>query len=78
MNGQPYFAPRACARMVALALGSVAVLAVPTASAFTFESEDVKGSFDSTVSFGMQWRMSATSCRIIGNDNGGCAPTTTS
>ena len=41
----------------------------------TFETEDVKGSFDSTISFGMQWRMSGTSCRIIGNDNGGCVPT---
>ena len=76
MNGQPDFALRARARMAALALGGVFALAVPTASAVSFETEDVKGSFDSTVSFGLQWRMSGTSCRIIGNDNGGCAPTT--
>ncbi len=42
----------------------------------SFETDDVKGSFDSTISFGMQWRMSGTSCSIIGNDNGGCVPTT--
>ena len=24
----------------------------------------------------MQWRMSGTDCRFVGNDNGGCAPTT--
>jgi len=75
MNGQPHLASRLARRVLALALGGVFALAVPAASAVTFETESVKGSFDSTISFGMAWRMSATSCSIIGNDNGGCAPT---
>jgi len=58
-----------------MALGGIFALAAPAAVAVTFETENVKGSFDSTISFGLQWRMSATSCRIIGNDNGGCVPT---
>ena len=77
MNGQPHFAPRVGARMRSRSRWAASSrLRAPTASAVTFETEDVKGSFDSTISFGMQWRMSGTSCRIIGNDNGGCAPTT--
>ena len=76
MNGQPCFAPRRANGALAAALGGIFALAAPAAMAATFETESVKGSFDSTISFGMQWRMSATSCSIIGNDNGGCAPTT--
>ncbi len=76
MNGQIQFALRWKETARAVALGGAIALAAPAVSAFTFESDDVRGSFDSTVSFGMQWRMSATSCRIIGNDNGGCVPTT--
>ena len=75
MNGQSIFAPRFARGAVALALGGAVALSGPAALAVTFETENVKGSFDSTISFGMQWRMSATSCGIIGNDNGGCAPT---
>jgi len=75
MNGQPHPASRLARRVLAVALGGVFALAAAAASAVTFETENVKGSFDSTISFGMQWRMSATSCSIIGNDNGGCAPT---
>ena len=75
MNGQPHPASRLARRVLAVALGGVFALAAAAASAVTFETENVKGSFDSTISFGMQWRMSSTSCSIIGNDNGGCAPT---
>ena len=76
MNGQPCFVLRLKGGARAAALGGLLALAAPAAVAVTFETENVKGSFDSTISFGMQWRMSATSCGIIGNDNGGCAPTT--
>jgi hypothetical protein len=58
----------------ALAVGSIGVLAQP-AAAGKFETESVSGSFDSTISFGVQRRLQAQDCRIIGNDNGGCAPT---
>jgi hypothetical protein len=74
MHGQTQVAPRF--QRTALALGSAFALAAAPAAAYTFEADGVKGSFDSTISFGAQWRMSGTSCGIVGNDNGGCAPTT--
>jgi len=76
MNGQIQHAPRFKQTSLALALGSALAIGAPTATAVSFETDDVKGSFDSTISFGMQWRMQGTSCSIIGNDNGGCVPTT--
>jgi hypothetical protein len=63
-------------RAVALALVSIGVLAAPPALAVGFENEWVKGSFDSTISFGTQRRMQGRDCSIIANDNGGCVPTT--
>src|SRR5512143_2354086 len=75
MNGQSTFAPRFARRALALVLGCAVGLGSSTALAATFETENFTGSFDSTISFGMQWRMSGTSCGIVGNDNGGCAPT---
>jgi Protein of unknown function (DUF1302) len=77
MNGQPNFAPRNAVRamLVALTLGGVGVIAAPAALAASFENEWVKGSFDSTLSFGMQWRAQGRDCRLIGNDNGGCVAT---
>jgi len=62
--------------MLALALGGALGIVSTAALAVEFETEHVKGSFDSTVSLGFQWRMSGTDCRFVGNDNGGCAPTT--
>lgn len=58
----------------AVALGSIGLLAAQPAAAFKFEGESVSGSFDSTISVGVQGRLSSTSCHIIGNDNGGCTP----
>ena len=67
----------AAQRMLALAALVAAVLAAaPDARAVTFESGSIKGSFDSTISFGAQWRGQGRDCSIIGNDNGGCVPTT--
>ena len=63
-----------CALMLAVA--ALATVAMPSVRAAGFETDWVKGSFDSTISFGMQWRMEGTDCRIVGNDNGGCVPTT--
>ena len=60
----------------ALVLGSVGLLVAQPAAAVKFEGESVSGSFDSTISFGIQKRLQAQDCRIIGNDNGGCAATT--
>lgn len=76
MNGKPNFVPRFAGDLLAFAFSGIVALGAPAAVAATFETESVKGSFDSTISFGMQWRMQGTSCGIIGNDNGGCVPTT--
>jgi hypothetical protein len=76
MNRHCGSARRFTRRTLVFALGAATALASAGAQAFTFETEGVKGSFDSTISFGMQWRMSSTNCGIVGNDNGGCAPTT--
>ncbi|HEX9276362.1 MAG TPA: DUF1302 domain-containing protein [Casimicrobiaceae bacterium] len=74
MNGtQIRVAPRS---RRALVLGLAAAIIAPAAHAVSFETEWVKGSFDSTISYGMQWRMQGRDCSIIGNDNGGCVPTT--
>ncbi|MCL4761355.1 MAG: DUF1302 family protein [Burkholderiales bacterium] len=75
MNGRSALAPRAARRALALAIGAALAAAATAAGAETFETGWVKGSFDSTISFGMQWRMQGTNCRIVGNDNGGCAAT---
>jgi len=76
MNGRSTFAPRFARSALALAVAGTIGLAAPAAIAGTFETENVKGSFDSTISLGFQWRMTGTDCRFVGNDNGGCAPTT--
>ncbi|CAG0958514.1 hypothetical protein BURK1_00586 [Burkholderiales bacterium] len=75
MNERSTLAPRFARGALALALCSAFGLAGPAALAGTFETENVKGSFDSTISYGMQWRMQGTSCSLVGNDNGGCVPT---
>lgn len=62
--------------VAAVAVGSLGFLAAQPAAAFKFEGESVSGSFDSTISLGFKKRLSSTDCRIIGNDNGGCAPVT--
>lgn len=65
-----------CKRRIAgaVALGSLGLFVAQPAVAVRFEGESVSGSFDSTISIGVQGRASSTSCRIIGNDNGGCTP----
>jgi hypothetical protein len=68
---------RPLARRAALALAAFAACTAPAgASAATFEYGSIKGSFDSTISFGAQWRGQGRDCSIIGNDNGGCVATT--
>lgn len=42
------------------------------AQAFTFEGESVKGSFDSTVSFGFGKRLKNQSCSLVGDVTGPC------
>ncbi|MBI2314105.1 MAG: DUF1302 domain-containing protein [Betaproteobacteria bacterium] len=59
----------------ALAAGVIGMLAAQPAAAFKIGGDTVSGSFDSTISFGFQKRMQGTDCSIIGNDNGGCVPT---
>ena len=53
----------------ALVLGLGALLLIPTASAFQFEDGDLKGSFDSTFSFGGLYRLGKPSPQLYGTTN---------
>lgn len=60
---------------LALAIAAVALGATSPALGFNFETEGgLKGSFDSTISFGMQRRMKSQDLSLVGNDSGGNAP----
>lgn len=62
---------------LALAIAAVGLGASNSALAFSFETEGgIKGSFDSTISFGMQRRMKSPDMSIVGNDSGGNVPIT--
>lgn len=65
----------ACAVTAALATLAVGTASTP-AQAFQFQNETVRGSFDSTISFGFIKRLQSTDRSIISNDNGGTSPTT--
>lgn len=82
-SARPGWAKRGGARRAPVAsavAAALATMAVATASgpahAFKFQNEWVRGSFDSTVSFGFIRRMENPDRSIIGNDNGGDVPTT--
>jgi hypothetical protein len=61
---------------LALAIAALGATFANPAAAFKFEMENgITGSFDSTVSFGMQTRMQSPDKSIISNDNGGNVPT---
>ena len=61
---------------LALAIAALGAAFVNPAAAFKFEMENgLTGSFDSTLSVGMQMRMQGRDKSIIGNDNGGNVPT---
>ncbi len=64
------------ATAVTFAIGSLGLLAAQPAAAFKFDGESISGSFDSTISLGFKKRLESTSCKVIGNDNGGCVPVT--
>lgn len=54
--------------------GLLLAASCPCASAFQFDlGGGLKGSFDSTLSYGVEMRMQSPSCGLIGLDNGGCA-----
>jgi hypothetical protein len=62
---------------LALAIAALGALAASPAQAVKFDLENgVSGSFDSTVSFGMQQRVQSRDKSIIGNDSGGSVPIT--
>ncbi|MBK7023737.1 MAG: DUF1302 domain-containing protein [Sulfuritalea sp.] len=61
---------------LALAIAALGATFATPAAAFKFEMENgITGSFDSTISFGMQTRMQSTDKSIIGRDNGGTVAT---
>lgn len=64
-------------KRLALAIAAIGALAANPAQAFKFDMENgISGSFDSTVSFGVQQRVQSRDKSIIGNDSGGSVPTT--
>lgn len=61
---------------LAVAIAALGATFANPAAAFKFEMENgLTGSFDSTISAGMQMRMQSRDRSIIGNDNGGNVPT---
>lgn len=69
--------PTAAAHAVTVAIAALAAGLVSTpAHAFRFENDTIRGSFDSTISFGVMKRLQGTDRSIISNDNGGTSPTT--
>jgi hypothetical protein len=72
----PATVPSAKGKLALAAVAVAALCGMQAVHAVTFESGSVKGSFDSTISFGLQVRGQNRDCSIIGNDNGGCVPTT--
>ncbi len=76
MNMRKNVLHRRRTRAAAVALGSLGLLAAQPGLAFKIEGESVSGSFDSTISLGIQKRLSSRDCSIIGNDNGGCTSDT--
>lgn len=61
---------------LALAIAAIGLGVGNFAQAFTFETEGgIKGSFDSTVSFGVQRRMKSPDMSIVGRDSGGTPET---
>ncbi len=62
---------------LALSVAALGLTLANPAAAFKFDmGNGITGSFDSTISAGMQMRMQGRDPSIIGNDNGGTVPTT--
>ena len=61
---------------LAVAIAAIGVGISSPAHAFKFDLDNgITGSFDSTLSFGVQRRMQSPNKNMIGNDNGGSVPT---
>jgi hypothetical protein len=59
---------------VSILIGCMLLASSMPAGAFVFNLGDgYSGAFDSTISYGAQMRMQGQSCKLIGQDNGGCA-----
>ena len=73
MSTQPSRARPAKGRILAAAIAAAfaASYAMP-ASAVPIETENWKGSWDTTVTVGGLWRVESPDCRLIANANGGC------
>ncbi len=69
--------PRAARILFGSGLAAALALSSGAALAFKFSlGDDFQGSFDSTLSYGLQMRMQDRSCALIGRDEGGCAALT--
>ncbi|WP_324727519.1 DUF1302 family protein, partial [Pseudomonas chlororaphis] len=52
-------------RIITKASGLVIACATPLAMGFTFETENIRGSFDSTIAMGMGLRTESPGCNLI-------------
>jgi hypothetical protein len=65
-----------CRTYLAVAIAAIGAGVASPAHAFKFDLDNgINGSFDSTLSFGVQRRMQSPNKNMIGNDNGGSVPT---
>lgn len=58
----------------ALATAAIGAIGAPAAQAFDFQNSagTLRGSWDTTVSYGQAWRIEDRDCRLIATANGGC------
>jgi hypothetical protein len=56
------------------AAAGIGAFCVPSAQAFEFQNDSgtLRGSWDTTFSYGQAWRVEDRDCRLIANANGGC------
>jgi hypothetical protein len=62
----------ALAQGAALACAALSAMAPASAVAFTFETEEMKGSFDSTITLGTGRRLGNQNCGLLGTPNAVC------
>lgn len=57
-----------------LAAAGIGAFCAPSAQAIEFQNSagTLRGSWDTTISYGQAWRIEDRDCRLIANANGGC------
>lgn len=66
---------RKMARVAAACAAACSMYSLPAHAARWTTDGGTEIDFNTTLSFGLQWRLQKPGCHAIGNDNGGCVPT---